>query len=322
MVLGCLHKALSAAFRPHTRLSTYSALGDSAPRKETGTRSTASSFALQWIQLELGRSPPTSRCCYLCNPLHPDRLTLASKDDPRLHTFASEFIVPLVDPPTRPPSATSVHSGHTKGSHVEFEPLVGQHTIPENMLEVLRNRLVQWRTQSARPDRDTKFLGQKIYFPDALIDKLVARSDTLLNKADVGPREVRQLIQWDTASAADWQGIADVLSVWWVEASISATPKSQKWGKKSRHNEVAGAGPALPRPDFGANSDPESSPSSPSASLVDGNRAGQYIPNICTHIHAGLIFEQVAFQEHHGTHRVCKLERIFSALRWLRAFTL
>ncbi|KAI1781803.1 P-loop containing nucleoside triphosphate hydrolase protein [Ganoderma leucocontextum] len=265
--LRCLHKGLCAVFRPHTRLSTYTSLDDSAPRSETGTRSSASSFALRWIQLELGKSPPTTRCCYLCNPLHPDRLILASKDDPRLSMYASEFVVPLVDPPTRPPSAASVRSDQTQGSQADFEPLVGQHVIPENVLEVLRNRLVEWRTTTARPNRDEKFLGAKIYFSDTVVEKLVARSVTLLNKADVGPREVRQLIHWDTASAADWQSIAEILSAWRIEAAISATPKSQKRGKKARQNESGETSAVLPRPNFDAGAD--SAPSSPGASPVE-----------------------------------------------------
>jgi len=50
-----------------TSLTIHTTLAEKGPVK-TGSHSAAASFEMSWTVLNLQRTPPHDRCCYICNP--------------------------------------------------------------------------------------------------------------------------------------------------------------------------------------------------------------------------------------------------------------
>lgn len=227
-------------FRPDTDLDLFTSFeGDE--RHKRGSRSSSMAFASSWTQIDLGRSPPPTRCCCRCNPMHPDCLAPAMSDDPCLHTFASDFLVPLVEAPSRPSSAQSAMSRSSLSSSASFTPLAGAHAVPQPLLDDLRKQLQAWREQQTSELRDYRFVPRDVDFPDRQISTLVSSATRFLNQADVTPRDICKAVQWDSATPAELQDVAEIIALWRCQAAISATPRSQhRGGKRSRRDTSAG----------------------------------------------------------------------------------
>lgn len=92
----CVHQYLKVHFRPDTGLNSYDSLRVSPEtQKSSGWRSQRMQFASSWHVLELsGRSPPSERCCHLCNPNLLEAWKAPPQNDERLTAFASDFVFP------------------------------------------------------------------------------------------------------------------------------------------------------------------------------------------------------------------------------------
>ena len=240
---GCLHHVLRQSFEPVTELTTYSDLANEVCQG-TGRRSRTSPFFLAWTVLDLARHPPRTRCCYLCNPDHPDRIPLPVVNDPRLMRYAQDFLIPLVQPPTRPSSVLTEASqsrmsdSSTQNSGTTFEPLVGEHSVAKEMRELLRQQLLEWREKGRLGEnRDLLFLSPAVDFPDKAIDKLVENCARFLTVAEVSTHDVVKVVQWDSSTSEDHQEIARLISFWRVDAALTATPKSQRHKRKKARTE-------------------------------------------------------------------------------------
>lgn len=254
MYIGCLHKYIRGVFRPETRLTAYTDLANTT-RQETGSRSSASAFSLSWTVLELQRDAPPTRCCYICNASHPDRLPAAQLVDPRTSRYAGDFVVPLASPPTRPPSVLSTVSAVSDAS-VDFRPLSGEQVVPNDSLDRLRTLLVQWRDDLRVLERDYLFISGSVDFPDKQITTLVKHASHFLQKGELNARDIQKVIQWDSATCEEIEAVIAIISAWRVEAALVASPKSgRRKQKKARVMSSTGspetaASAKLPAPDF------------------------------------------------------------------------
>ncbi len=181
--------------------------------------------------------------------------------------FAHDFLVPLVEPPSRSPSVVTVasHSGHSEVSTgslaVAFEPLVGQHAVPKETRELLRKQLMEWREKERADDpRDLLFLSPAVDFSDKTIEKLVEECARFLTIDEVTPRDILKVVKWDGSKLRDREDVAHIISLWRVDAVLSATPKSRSRKRKKARTMVPTAGRATSFLDAENNVSPSPSP--------------------------------------------------------------
>ena len=162
---------------------------------------------------------------------------------------------PVVESSSRPPTSLSTVSESSSSATSLFEPLVGSHSVTKEESIRLRSLLVAWRDSYVVRGRDYTYLDAAVDFPDTLIKKLVDRAPSLLTKASVLARDVRQFIHWDSATEFEHEAIAKIIATWRIEAAVTATPKSQRRSHKKARE-------AIPSP-----SSADSSPTSPLAGI-------------------------------------------------------
>ncbi len=210
--------------------------------QETGTQSSNSSFALIWTALDLHREPDPTRCCWVCNPTHPDRLQLSQRGNTRLSAYADDFIVPLSSQPhesaSRPSTALSTFSAGSSSTTAGFEPLVGSHSVSKEEAIRLRSLLVTWRDKHVVPGHDYTYIDPAVDFPDTLVKKLVDHAASFLSKASITVHDIRRIIHWDSAIEAELEAVVKILADWRVEAAVTATPKSQRQSRKKAREET------------------------------------------------------------------------------------
>lgn len=234
---ACSHTYLADVFRPETGLRTYTGFAGPLTDNDITRRS---GYDLSHTVADLHRHPTLERCCDHHGTAHRCILRPADRSDRRLAAFASDFVRPLVQPPTRPSSAASNASG---GSHVThgsldsdagFAALNGKLRIPADAREHLRVALEDWRDTYNFGDVDTVFMSRRAYFPPKQLAKIVEGCARFLTVPVVTPRVIRQVAKWDSATDAHLDDLAQVISRWRVTAAPLATPKSQRQHKKPR----------------------------------------------------------------------------------------
>lgn len=235
-----------------------------------------------WTVLELkDRWAPPGSCCAFCNPQLLERFSAPKADDPRLSTYASDFIFPLhvtaaasagagsALPPTRRPHADSIASNtsHTSTSTTHsttappttaialpmsqavFVPLKGQIKLPQSQHDTLRAHLETWRV-SRQNESPHSFLSLRVYLPDEYIDKLLEYGSKFLHEAEITPPLIRKIVQWNLASERDLNSICKLISDWRLQAKADAVPGSGRGRKKtsSRTGSPAAIGRARSYP--------------------------------------------------------------------------
>lgn len=154
--------------------------------------------------------------------------------DPRTIVYATDFVVPLATPPTHPSSVRTTHStaSHRSSTSTAFRPLVGEHSVPPEILDRLCERLLEWRETRRDSERDMTFISSTVNFPDKQLSALVAHAPRFLQKQEVEARGVLKVMPWESATTEELDAVAEMISSWCMEAAIHATPKSQRRTRK------------------------------------------------------------------------------------------
>jgi hypothetical protein len=114
VTIVCAHQFVREKFSPNTSLTIRTGLAENGPVK-TGSRSAVSSFEMTWTVLDLKRTPPRNRCCYVCNPAIAILYGPSDNHDSRLRTFAADFIQPLaLATPSQPSSSASTRTDNSQ----------------------------------------------------------------------------------------------------------------------------------------------------------------------------------------------------------------
>ncbi|KII95852.1 hypothetical protein PLICRDRAFT_170449 [Plicaturopsis crispa FD-325 SS-3] len=291
---GCAHKYLAHAFRPSTRLSTFDSLSANQA-VSLGSRSLQSSLELSWIVLDLpNRSAPASRCCNHCDATLLGPFSPASNNDPRLYTFSADFIHPLTQPPSRPPSRASNASNESHASSAASaassisvtEPLKGVHVIPNDVKERLREALVAWRDRYYKDTGASIFLSSSFILPSKVLETLVTVCVKFLNEPVIDARTIRNMVQWDLATDTSLTSVAAVITEWSDYARTFATPKSQHRRKKARDDDSTPRA-RIPQPVFESSpvrSVPSSSGSNTLHTPLPTRQPPQLLPHVPTQL--------------------------------------
>jgi len=186
---------------------------------------------MTWTILNLQRTPPRSRCCFSCNPELAQPFSAANKKDPRLSTFANDFLYPLASLPSRPNSSASVHT--TSSAASDFVP---QENVKVSADESnrLRSELIDWRDLKHVAAGSPLFLSSQIFFPPKQLEMFIKQSGRFLSESHVTVRLLKKLIPWDSASDADLADLVDIINEWReaVPAQPQRTPTSQRRASK------------------------------------------------------------------------------------------
>ena len=141
----CAHQFMRETFSPNSLLTVLTSLVEDGPVK-IGVRSTASSFEMTWTILDLGRTPSHDRCCYICNPTIAQSYAPSDIHDPRLRTFAADFLQPLgLAAPSRPLSSASTRTNDSQLS--TFIAVNDGLKVSSEQKESLRQSFLAFRQQ-------------------------------------------------------------------------------------------------------------------------------------------------------------------------------
>lgn len=149
-----------------------------------GSRTAYSPFKLLWTVVELpNRSPPPDRCCLHCSPLKAAEMLLPTDpQDPRLAAYASDFIFPLVCPPSRPTSVASQVSIATSSTIVRTSK---DFKVPAEQREQLRSLLLNWREARWVERGAPSLISSSIVLPTAQLNALVNSCERFLTQSSV-----------------------------------------------------------------------------------------------------------------------------------------
>lgn len=189
---------------------------------------------IKWVVLDLGRQPPRSRCCHLCNP-DLNRSMSVRKDDPRFLAHAADFIFPIADPPSVFPRPESVMSNQTVSStssrFSNFVPVTKNLKISASSVERLRLAVTEWR--DLRFSQPGSILSCHVLLPHKQINNIASTGSQFLEMTLVSCKELQCISQWDSASGDDLDSLIEVIHAWREDTTPMATPKSQHCNEKA-----------------------------------------------------------------------------------------
>lgn len=216
-----------------------------ASHKANNSRSKGSVFDLTWTILDLQRRPPTTRCCYTCNPGLAAQFSTISPQDPRLYAYANEFKYPLAEAPSRPLSSASTSSNTSTSSRT------GKIAVSASDKANLQRALTVWRATKHERSGSLTYTSAQIYFPPKQLNAFVTQAQKLVSARTISPQLLRKLVPWDGATDFDIQEIADIISDWSYGVRISvgpSTPTSQR--RASKRVRTSNQEPPPPQPQF------------------------------------------------------------------------
>jgi hypothetical protein len=179
----------------------------------TGIRSKQSAHELSWTVLDLGRTAPATRCCSICNPQVLTLLAPALPDDPRLYTFANNFIHPIAQPPSHPSTPASVASNSSRAT-TTFEPVKAKQNISKLNKDRLRSLLTAWLEVHHAHRGSSVFISRDFGLPPKQMEKIVLSCSSFLASTDIGKKEVLKVVRLDLASDEDFANISHIISEW------------------------------------------------------------------------------------------------------------
>ena len=229
-----------------------------------GIQSKQSAHELSWTVLDLGRTAAATRCCSICNPQVLTPLAPALPDDPRLYTFANDFIHPIAQPPSRPSTPASVASNSSRAT-TTFEPVKAKQNISKLDKDRLRSLLTAWLEVRHARRGSSVFISRDFGLPPKQMEKIVSSCSSFLASTDIGKKEVLKIVRPDLASDEDFADISRIISEWREGLNIVRTPKSHRRAHKKARREADVSIPVL-QPNFGSDAGPSSSTLMPRSS--------------------------------------------------------
>jgi len=214
-------------FSPETSLTIHTTLAKKGPVK-TGSHSAAASFEMSWTVLNLQRTPPHDQCCYICNPTV--ALSYASSDihDPQLHTFAADFLQPIVSAaPSRPSSSISTRTNDSQLS--TFTAVKGTAKVLSTQKEILRQSLVAFRHQLWEEHGSPSFFSSQMFLPPKQLDSFLQHCLKYLSTQSITTSFLQKLVKWDSVHKADLEKVVRIISDWRESIQLAITPTSQHW---------------------------------------------------------------------------------------------
>ncbi|KAF5340719.1 hypothetical protein D9611_007435 [Ephemerocybe angulata] len=243
---GCVHRFFASTFRPATNLHEFRSLDAKAP-SICGAISESSPYELSWTVLDLGRKPPPSRCCHLCNASELDAYRACDLDDPRLKTFAHQFLYPLAIPatPENPPRPSSSASDRSDMSTLSTDSASTHNTnttsdlptaskIEVSVAEMVRleSLLVAWRKDEHERQGASVYLSAGIYLPPRQVGILADAAENFANMAKITVSSIRKLVRLDMLNDDQVSSLSIAISNWKRDlpsvTEIARTPKSQQ----------------------------------------------------------------------------------------------
>ena len=229
MTVVCAHQFVRDNFSPKTSLTIRTSLVENAPVK-TGPRSTTSSFEMTWTTLDLQRTPPRTRCCYVCNPTVALLYPSSDKHDPRLHKFAADFLLPIVAAPSRPSSSASTRTNNSQRS--TFTAAASGVKVSSDQKESLQQSLTVFRRQLWEEYGSPSFFSSQMYFPPKQLESFIQHCPKYLSTSSITPSFLRKLVKWDSAREADLEKVVSIISDWHESIQPAITPTSQQCARK------------------------------------------------------------------------------------------
>jgi hypothetical protein len=217
-------------FSPDTSLTIHTSLAENGPFK-TGPRSAASSFEMTWTVLDLKRTPPRNRCCYVCNSAIAFSYRPGDNHDPRLRKFAADFLQPLVsDNPSRPSSSASTRTDNSRLS--TFTAITSGVKVSSEQKEGLRKSLITFRKQLWEEHGSPSFFSSQMFLPPKQLESFLQHCPKYLSNQNITSAFLRKLVKWDSARERDFEKIASIISDWRESIHPVITPTSQRRARK------------------------------------------------------------------------------------------
>jgi hypothetical protein len=219
-------------------------------------------FEASWTVLNVRPAAQRDSCCNNCNPalLTQLRFQPTLLDDHRLYTYAGDFLFPAMQPSHGPDSRASNTSRSDRSvvSLSAFLPLHGNFVITKESQQSLRTALDEWSKQRHERRGGGKFLSRHVAMPPKRVEKIVSSAAGFLRVREVTTDTLLKTVKLDLLSRTEVQEVAQVISEWQDEATVSATP-----GRKKSRPALLPSTP-IPQPAFAAPSSKSVDTSMPS----------------------------------------------------------
>ena len=230
LTLACVHQFLRDKFSPDTSLTVRTSLAEDASVK-TGPRSALSSFEMTWTVLDLKRTPPCNRCCYVCNPGIASSYGASDNHDPRLRTFAADFLHPLTSvAPSRPSSSTSTRTDSSQLS--TFVAMTTGVKISSEQKEALRKSLITFRKQLWEEHGSPSLFSSHMFLPPKQLEAFLQHCPKYLSNQNITSSFLQKLVKWDSGRESDFEKIVCIISDWRESIQPVVTPTSQRRARK------------------------------------------------------------------------------------------
>jgi hypothetical protein len=238
--IDCCHHFIGRTFRPDTKLNIRKGLFDDTIMT-WGSRSRGSAFQLTWTVLDIGKSPPREKCCYLCNDKLLGQCPPADKYDPWLCKYAKDFIFPHPDPRSqtqRPSSRASTASVQSQDS--DYHPVAPDTRIPKEDKDRLRKQLICWREARWERTGSSNFMAPEVHLPDNLVNLLLRATSTFLEAPSINHKLLLNVIKWGSADDEDVDAVVRIINDWRIDVAaalnqkVLADPQPLKRAKSSQ----------------------------------------------------------------------------------------
>ena len=144
---------------------------------------------MAWIVLDLERTLPATRCCYICNPELAAPFAAADQHYPRLSAFAADFLFPIATPHSRPASVASTSASmRSHSARVKVQPAEK---------ERLRQKLTAWRDKKHQERGSPGYLSASIIFPPKQLESFISNSEKIINVQTLTARFLRKSVTRD-----------------------------------------------------------------------------------------------------------------------------
>ncbi|KAF5319131.1 hypothetical protein D9611_014097 [Ephemerocybe angulata] len=229
MPRGCVHRYLTSLFRPRTDLNLYTSL-TAVTYSKPGTRSQASPYILSWTVLDVGRSAPSSRCCYHCSPSELTAYAACDYHDPRLSTFATDFFYPLSRPqpapPSRPDSSASTTSTSSTISSASSTAQVATSPQPvtKDHVAKLGEALKKWREAEHERPGSSALLSSSILLPPRPTAQILEAAKDIANTSDITVDFIRRISPLDLLSDLQVESLAQGIISWRATLAAPSLP--------------------------------------------------------------------------------------------------